>query len=146
MEEKWRREHALAMNKKAEKQLLVRQVSSSTQQEEDEDEKMSQASSQTRSKKNKKKLVRKTNTSSNPTFLKNSNQVAFLCKEVRITLTDPSKQPQAPFFEQQRGVVLFVDISGFSAMGKKFREDFTAVTATEMLANMIFGALERLTK
>lgn len=139
-----RKEHSNAMKKKYEKQLLVRQVSSSTQKEEDDDEKTSQTSSQTKNKKGKKKLVRKENTSVNPT--KNSSQVAFLCKEVRIALTHPTKQPPAPYVEQQRGVVLFVDVSGFSAMGKKFREDFTAVTATEMLANLIFGALERLTR
>ena len=76
---------------------------------------------------------------------KNQAEVAFLSKQVRMDLLTAKGLPSAPSFQEQVGVVLFVDISGFTALGKKLRTDFTPTTATELLAAAIFGALECLT-
>lgn len=76
---------------------------------------------------------------------KNLAEVAFLSKQVRMDLLTAKGLPPAPSFQEQVGVVLFVDISGFTALGKKLRTDFTPTTATELLAAAIFGALECLT-
>ena len=72
-------------------------------------------------------------------------EVAFLCADVRHSLAASPTLFSAPCAKPQVGVVLFADVSGFTTLGQKLRSDFTAATATEMLASAIFGALERLT-
>uniref|UniRef100_A0A7S3UYL5 Guanylate cyclase domain-containing protein n=1 Tax=Aplanochytrium stocchinoi TaxID=215587 RepID=A0A7S3UYL5_9STRA len=72
------------------------------------------------------------------------NEIAFISNEVRAKLLQGGI-PKAPSSEAGVGAVLFVDISGFTDLGKKLKSNLTPERATETLANEIFGALAKLT-
>lgn len=92
----------------------------------------------------------------------NENEVAYLSNEVRSFIGSRDKLPSSPTLVTDFGVVLFVDISGFTALGKKMhlanlvltyfclgrklREQHEEQIATEMLAQQIMSALKKLTR
>lgn len=72
---------------------------------------------------------------------------AFLPVEVRLALSSSPGVPEdKPVFRQDYGVVLFVDISGFTALGRKYRREFSEKLATDNLSRDIVDALEILTE
>lgn len=72
---------------------------------------------------------------------------AFLPVEVRLALSSSPGVPEdKPVFRQDYGVVLFVDISGFTALGRKYRREFSEKLATDNLSRDIVDALEVLTE
>mmetsp|Transcript_9289 Transcript_9289/g.10713 ORF Transcript_9289/g.10713 Transcript_9289/m.10713 type:complete len:1028 (-) Transcript_9289:173-3256(-) len=73
------------------------------------------------------------------------SEVAFISNEVRGKLLELGKLPEAPSTDAGVAAILFVDISGFTDLGKRLRRDLTPERATEALADEIFGALARLT-
>ena len=74
------------------------------------------------------------------------SKYAFLPSAVRNDLLDGVGSKDEPFVVQTEGVVLFVDISGFTALGRKYREDLgDNHLAAEALAKDITTALRQLT-
>eukprot|EP00510_Aplanochytrium_minuta_P002206 CAMPEP_0184009808 /NCGR_PEP_ID=MMETSP0954-20121128/2830_1 /TAXON_ID=627963 /ORGANISM="Aplanochytrium sp, Strain PBS07" /LENGTH=957 /DNA_ID=CAMNT_0026289261 /DNA_START=339 /DNA_END=3212 /DNA_ORIENTATION=- len=69
---------------------------------------------------------------------------AFLPVEVRKELL--KGEIELPTFKNEYGVVLFVDISGFTKLGQKYRELYDEKEATDRLSRDIMQILETLTR
>jgi len=71
---------------------------------------------------------------------------AFLPTRVRNELLELGTVPVTPKAITTRGAVLFVDISGFTILGKKLRNAFPPLEAASKLAQRINNILRELTK
>ena len=80
-------------------------------------------------------------------FEMSATEAAFLTQDVRERLAASAGQlPPVPAVFPRQGAVLFVDISGFTALGERLRATMSPEAAAERLARQITYVLNELTR